>query len=124
MGELSARSDPMVVWSNGYFTLTDNRNYDNCVMSVLPRWTQEGELGDKLKSKRIKVLLKDTTKENPRIAYLILGAWMIWKFQQSGFASHLPCRLTWLEAEREKLRRDIQALQVLGGGTAARVPTP
>ena len=49
--------------------------------------------------------------------YLVLRAWMLWRFQQESFAEQARCRKTRLAHEIDCLRTGIISFGVLGGGS-------
>ena len=108
-----------VVFNNGYFAASQDPELPFCVMRIQPKWTfpaSEGGLGIKFNSKTA-TLAHYGDVGAPTRTLLLLRAWMIYRFQQHGFADAKPERRQWLAREVSNLRRDIQNLNVLGGGT-------
>jgi hypothetical protein len=110
------RGSYTVLW-NFYFTLTNNPNYPNCVMSIRSRWQKDEELGSTVLSRVLVIKHFDTDDANPLRTYLALRSWMLWRFQQNGFAEKSKPRREWLAQQEFELRRDISKLRIPGGGT-------
>ena len=105
------------VMSNGYFTLVNDPNYPDCKMRILPRWRVKGELGDKLMSKTATIADYDRDQENPILTYLVLRAWMIYRFQFAEFVDAKASRKALLRRWEHQLMVDIANLGVGNGGT-------
>eukprot|EP00959_Pyramimonas_sp_CCMP1952_P414945 8694067-Pyramimonas_sp.AAC.1 len=105
-----------VVAQYGYFTITDNPKWKDCKVTTLPRWKEE--MGENNRSKTITCSQYGEQKPQPRvICYLVLRAWMLWRFQQNGFAAEKASRRAWPAAETQRLRDDIARLAAPSGQT-------
>ena len=69
-----AKPGTFIIWNNGYFSLTNNTNYDNDVLGVLTRWAQDGEMGTKELTERFRILRFDMDEAMPFITYSVLQA--------------------------------------------------
>ena len=105
------------VFCNGYFTLDNDPTTPHCRIKVLPRWAVNEHMGVTNLSKTLQVRRLDDCSEKPVRTYLVLRAWMLWRFQQGNFAEHAHCRKAWLAHEIDCLRKGIISLGVLGGGS-------
>ena len=66
-------------WCNGYFVLTDNRNFQNMKMRIHPRWTSHTHLGPMGASKTLMPSqFWDTRTEQDQVV-LVLKAWMLYR---------------------------------------------
>ena len=106
-----------IVWNNGYFSLTNNKNYDNAVLNVLPTWAKDTEMGSNILSRRFRILRFDEQEAHPIVTYIVLRAWMLWRFEQNNFSARTRFRRQWLALQTERLQGDIRSLGVAGGGT-------
>ena len=98
-----------VLNSDGYFTLIDNRNYPNCRMMIKPRWhgaPPEG-LGHKLLCKTLRPDLFGEDRTSPKLTYMLLRGWKIWRFQHEGFSSS-SARQAYLQQQTAALRTDLE----------------
>ena len=110
-----------VVFSNSYFTLRDDPAFPDVRINICPRWTKEGELGTKFMSKTILCSSYGEDKATPRvISYLVLRAWMLYRFQWFDFHMKRSVRRRWLAEETAKLRAHIEALAHPSGGTGCK----
>jgi hypothetical protein len=99
-----------VVWSNGYFTLTDNPNWPDVKISALPRWTQPTLLGTTMKSKTVVPSHFGDSRESPARAYAVCRAWSIWRARQGQFLVGCSSRVHVFSQELQLLRAELQAL--------------
>ena len=104
-------------YSNGYFTVTNNHNYLDVLIGILPRWCKEEELGTKFLSKRVRPKDFAEEKGHPVRSYAVLRAWMLWRTQENGWKDRKVARQRWWLAEVQKLKRDLASMGALGGGT-------
>ena len=109
-----AKAGSYVFMCNGYFTLTDHPDYPDCKLVVKPRWRTAGELGTKAMSKTVVCAHFGENKEQrrPVITYLVLRAWMCWRFRQNGFADKQIARRRWLQDELLSLETDVRQMAV------------
>lgn len=96
-----------VVYSNGYFTFTDNRNYSDIRVSVLMRWCKPGLLGVSNRSKTIVPAHYGDERNNPVRSFLVLRAWMLHRAHVDGFCDKRASRRKVFAEETERLRADI-----------------
>ena len=95
-------------WSNDYFVLADNRNYDNMRMRIQQRWTGPDHLGPTLVSKTLVPSHYGDSRSEPDQIVLVLKAWMLYRWQGNG--GRFLQRRSRLEAwarERDALARNI-----------------
>ena len=118
VGKKKAGTHTVAEHSNVYFTMTNNFGYLDVMLGMLPRWQKDTEMGTPW-SKRVRPQHYAETKENPRRSYTVLRAWMLWRTQQSGWKDRKVVRQRWWAGEEERLRTDIENLQVDGGGTGS-----
>jgi hypothetical protein len=108
-----------VVWTNGYFTLTDNPNYPDAKVRIVPRWATASEMGISQMSRTVVISHFDSDVAEPVRSYMVLRAWMIHRAQQRGWCDAKSCRKRWFQSEVEQLRKDVVNLAVEGGGTGS-----
>ena len=98
------------VWSNDYFVLTDNRNYNNLRMRVQQRWMGPEHLGPALASKTLIPAHFGDNREEPDQVILVLKAWMLHRWQQNDqkFMQRRSRQAAW-ERERDALRHHVAA---------------
>ena len=104
------------VFNNGYFTLSHDRSYGTAFMCVHRRLCTPAELGIADTSRRFVTTPFDGSQEPVR-TYLVLRAWMLWRASIKGWAARHEARKKLFEGESRQLRRDIQKMEELGGGT-------
>ena len=71
-------------WQNGYFALTDNREYPDVRMTVKSRWKGPAHLGRSCGSKTLVPGHYGDDRAEPDKVILALKAWMIHKWQENG----------------------------------------
>jgi len=85
------------VRTNEYYTLTDNRNYPDCRLAFHEQWLRGtggmAKAGARQASKTLSPAVHGETREEPKLSYLILRAWALWRMQQSP---------EWLQAKSER----------------------
>ena len=98
------------IWANDYFTLTDNRNYNNIRMRVQQRWTGSKHLGAALASKTLVPAHFGDRREEPDQIILVLKAWMLhrWQYNDGQFLKRRSRLVAW-ERERDALAKDVRA---------------
>ena len=112
-----AEDGTWVVNSNEYFTITNLSEYPASRICIKSRWCKPDLLGTKGMSKTLTIKKYDADEQRPERTYLLLRAWMLWRFQQGRFHEGAPFRLKWLCHETERLREDLLGLGVAAGGT-------
>ena len=97
-------------WSNDYFVLTDNRNFDNVRMRIQHRWTGANHLGTSLVSKTLVPAHFGDSREQPDQIVLVLKAWMLhrWAADDRRFLLQRRSRLQAWIREESALRAAIQ----------------
>ena len=119
--EADARMPPgtytVAEYSNGYFTTTNHPKWPDVVITILPRWRKDHELGDVNYSFRCRPHHFGESAEAPKRAYMVLQSWMLWRAKTDGWHQRKACRFAWWQAAEDRLRREIVDLQVAGGGT-------
>ena len=102
------------IWSNDYFVLTDNRNFNNLRMRIQQRWTGPKHLGAALASKTLIPFHFGDKREEPDQIILVLKAWMLhrWNGNDGKFLKRRSRYIAW-ERERDALAKDVKAR---GGG--------
>ncbi|CAK0898523.1 unnamed protein product, partial [Prorocentrum cordatum] len=105
--------DTFTAWRNLYFTLQNHDDYPNAKIKILSTWCKDvddGGMGTRHMSKTLKTKPYDGAADIPVNTYACLRAWMIWRFQQHGFAAAHPSRAEFLASEVASLRKDIEAM--------------
>ena len=102
-----------VVSSNGYFTLTDNRNYPDVRMSIMRQWCRKGELGVEELSKTVVPKHYGDDRACPTRSFLVLRAWMLWRARRDGWCSLRSSRRMVFADEFRALKKE---LHIAGGG--------
>ena len=98
------------IWSNDYFVLTDNRNFNNLRMRIQQRWTGPKHLGAALASKTLIPFHFGDKREEPDQIILVLKAWMLhrWNGNDGKFLKRRSRYIAW-ERERDALAKDVKA---------------
>lgn len=96
-----------VAYSNGYFTFTDNPEFKDIKVSVVPRWCTRELMGTTEKSKTIIPSNYGDERSNPVRAMLVLRAWMLWKATKNGFCDARSSRRKLFSKETVALRNAI-----------------
>ena len=103
--------------TNYYFTCTNDPKYCDVVMGIHSVWRKPEELGTSLFSKRVRPHHFGDGEGNPVRSYMVLRSWMLWRSLRNGWNTRKISREQWWQHEHDRLRRDIGALHVVGGGT-------
>ena len=106
-----------LVFNNNYFTLRNDPGYPNAKMLINDRFCVLAELGISKMSKTLVIKHYDALNTQPVRTYLALRAWMLMRATQDGWVNRKPPRQKWHVLEAERLRQDVIALRILGGGT-------
>ena len=99
-----------VVYSNSYFTFTNNLNYPDIKVTVNPRWCKLEHLGTTLKSKTVVPRHYGDQRETPYISLLVLSAWMLFKAKTNDFCNLRSNSRKLFAEETRKLRAAIVTL--------------
>ena len=108
--DVRATRGAYVVWSNGYFTLTDNPSWPDVKVTALPRWTRPELLGNTQKSKTVVPAHFGESRESPYRAYAVCRAWSIWRASQGDFLTGSTSRRRTFAQELQLLRAELHAL--------------
>lgn len=99
-----------VMYSNGYFTFTNNPAYKDIKVRVVSRWCTKEFLGTTEMSKTIIPENYGDKRSDPARAFLCLQAWMIWKSKKNQFCDGRANRRQLFAEEAAKLRASIVAM--------------
>jgi hypothetical protein len=99
-----------VVYSNGYFTFTNNPDFPDVKVTVVPRWCEAGLLGTSLKSKTVVPGHFGEARSTPTRSLLVLRAWMLQKAKFGNFCDSKSSRRRLFADEARKLRTEIVAM--------------
>jgi len=110
LDDVRAARGAYVVWSNGYFTLTDNPSWPDVKVTALPRWTRPGFFGNTQKSKTVVPGHFGESRQSPCRAYAVCRAWSIWRASQGDFLTGSTSRRRTFAQELELLRAELHAL--------------
>ena len=102
--------------TNQYYTLTDNRNYPDCRLAfhdhVLGGPGGMAKPGARQASKTLSPAVHGETRGDPKLTYLILRAWALWRMQQSPEWLHAKSvRHFFYEKEVRKIKICLAAAQ-------------
>ena len=103
-----ARPGDYVVYTNGYFTFSNNPGYSDLKVRVLPVWCKPGLLGTKNMSNAVTPEDVGATKEDAARAMLVLRAWMLHKCRENDFCNGRACRRQLFARELDDFRKDLQ----------------
>jgi hypothetical protein len=116
-----ARPGAFVVYTNGYFTFSNNPGYSDLKVRVLPVWCKPGLLGTSNMSKAVTPEDVGARKAEPARAMLVLRAWMLSKFRENDFCNGRACRRRLFAQELAEFRKDLLALAAGGPLTSGNV---
>lgn len=105
--------------SNGYYTIINDPRDNDVKLKRLKRWCVADEIGSTEKSRTVIPKHFDEEKDAPDKSYMVLRAWFLWRGRRDGWADRLVPRQIFFHHLENKLRADIAALQVSGGGTGS-----
>ena len=89
-----------VVWSNHYFTLSDNPRRNHLTIRVKPKYTSEGYMGQvAANSKSFMPRLYDEPRHFAPVCQLLCRAWAIWRMRQGTFLQNNPYRVAFVDTE-------------------------
>ena len=112
-----------VVYSNGYFTFSDNRDYPDVKVHAVTRWCTPDHLGSTSMSKTVVPAHFDDARDNCWRSMCVLKAWMLMTSCTNDFANKRASRRNIFSEEAIKLRDDIiarsSALKPTTGNDAA-----
>jgi hypothetical protein len=98
-----------VVYTNGYFTFTDNKDYPDIKVRVLDRWCTKGFMGVSAKSKTVLPRSFGEERTDCKRSMWVLKAWMLWKSRTNDFCNQRAGRRRLFVKEQEDLRNLIVA---------------
>jgi hypothetical protein len=110
-----------VVYSNGYFTFTDNRDYNDVKVKVLDRWCTKSDMGVSAKSKTVVPAHFDEERTECKRSMWVLRAWMLWKSRTNDFCNQRASRRKLFANENAYLRNDIVAASSATNPTSGNV---
>ena len=90
-----------VVESNGYFSIIRNPKFTDVKVIMLPRWATDEYMGRTDKSKTLPIEKFDPIGQ-PRIAFLVLRSWMLYRVSLHGFVAQKHSRRKWYTRELER----------------------
>jgi hypothetical protein len=126
-GEAPARATAgtHVIFTNGYFTLSNNKTcypnsairiYLDCKIRILPKWQKDEFLGKKNAAKNANFAEFGDDPDAPVLSYMVLRAWMLGRMKQGDFHNAKTCRKKWFAEELKGLQDDVASLG-FGGHT-------
>ncbi|CAK0876452.1 unnamed protein product, partial [Prorocentrum cordatum] len=108
---------PFVIWTNGFFTLSDNPKWGDIKIRALPRWCVEGLMGENIRGDPTRQMPKAVApahfhepRDRPSRSRAVLRAWALWRARQRGFAEGSAYRRRVFDLELGKLRDELAAL--------------
>ena len=108
---------PFVIWSNGYFTLSDNPKWGDIKIRALPRWCVDGLMGENARGDPVRQVSKAAApahfhepRDRPLRSRAVLRSWALWRARQRGFAEGTAYRRRVFDLELGKLRDELAAL--------------
>jgi hypothetical protein len=102
-------SGTYVVYTNGYFTFTDNKDFPDIKVRVLDRWCTKSYMGVSAKSKTVVPTHFAEERTECKRSMWVLKAWMLWKSRTNDFCNQRASRRRLFAKEQEDLRNLIVA---------------
>ena len=81
-----------VVYSNGYFTFTDNPDFPDVKVKALENWCNADCMGRTAKGKTVIPTHFGEDRSAPHRSMLVLKAWMLWKANTNDFCNKRASR--------------------------------
>ena len=119
VADRAPRRGKFIADRSDYFVYSNNPHFkDSCKVRLEKVWCTEEHLGRSQMSKAVSPVSLGETTEDPTRSLLVLRAWALGRFASvPSFIASVRLRSQWYSLEVAKLRRDIRALEVDGGGT-------
>jgi hypothetical protein len=116
-GERAPRAEAgaFTLYSNGYFTITQNPKFTDVKIIAAKRFCTPEGLGEKLMSKTIRPKKNGETMDSYPRTLACLHAWMLDRAHANGFDEARACRRRLFAKEREALRKMITDLSSESG---------
>ena len=104
-------SGTYVVWTNGYFYLTDHRDQKYLRILTYGHWGRDDQMGRDQMSKQLAPSQLGEARNDPRRTKVLLRAWALWRMRQSGEwpDAHIR-RHRQMARDEAELERDARAL--------------
>jgi hypothetical protein len=104
VGKKAAAPGTFTVYSNGYFTFTDNPDYPDVKVRALEKWCNADCMGAAAKSKTVVPDHFGEDRSAPARSMLVLKAWMLWKAKTNDFCNKRASRRRLFAKEATDLR--------------------
>ena len=105
------------IYSNGYFSFTDNPAYPDIKVLIVPRWRKAGLLGTEAMSKTLVPTHYGDTRENPVRTTLLLKSWMLNRATRHGFCNAKASRRRLFAREAAELRAAVVGMSSVAAPT-------
>lgn len=100
-----------MVWSNGFFTLTNNPHFADVRVRMLERWATPEFMGRAPKSKTVTPThFGEDGVAVPVRSYAVLRSWAIWRARQGTFLAGRRSRRELFNRELALLREELRSL--------------
>jgi hypothetical protein len=104
---LSARAikGTHTMYSNGYFTFTNNPDFNDIKVHIVPRWCTDDHLGTTNMSRTIRPMVYSESKDTTiAVSFIVLKVWMLDRAMFNNFASKRSTRVRLFAKERKAVR--------------------
>jgi hypothetical protein len=99
-----------VVYSNGYFTFTDNPDFPDVKVKALEKWCRADCMGTTAKSKTVVPTHFGEDRSAPHRSMIVLKAWMMWKASTNDFCNKRSSRRRLFAKEAIDLKLAISSM--------------